>query len=515
MRHILLLSLLLLVAGALLIRRPSDLSSSNKKAPLVVYCAAGLKKPVESLAAEYTKETGVEVQIQYGGTATLLSSIRTVRSGDVFIAADTLGIEDGRKYQLLSEVIPIIRQRPVLAVPKGNPKNLRTLEDLKQNNIRFALTNPESAAIGRVTRLVLGEAYEPLSKCAAVTKPTVTDIATDLQLGTIDAAIVWDSTVAQFAQLESVFLPVLSEKDEEASAAILASTKQSPEALRFSRYLAAPERGGNVFSSMGFPPIKGDKWISTQEMILYSGGVNRPAVEQLLREFSDREGAKVTTIFNGCGVLCASMKTMGDSANPKFPDAYYACDLCFIPPLAKQFPQAWVLTETEIGIVVKKGNPKNIRSLQDLSKQGLRVGLCNAEQSTLGFMTRGMLKSLNLTEALTPNVAVQVPTADFLINQMRAGALDAAVVYRVNAAQQSEHLDFLPIPHPGAKASQPFSIRPDSPNAQLAGRLLEFFKAHRDRFESAGFLWKGEEAPVNSAKIEIPAWLRPNQVNQP
>jgi ABC-type molybdate transport system substrate-binding protein len=122
-----------------------------------------------------------------------------------------------------------------------------------------------------------------------------------------------------------------------------------------------------------------------------------------------------------------------------------------------------------------------------------------------------MLKSRDLTEAVAKNVAVEVPTADFLINQMRAGALDAAIVYRVNAIPQAEHLDFLPIEHPGAKAAQPFSIRSDTPNAQLAGRLLDFFKKHRTRFEAAGFAWKGEEKPLDSSKIEIPEWLRPNQ----
>mgnify|MGYP000703379158 CR=1 FL=1 len=46
------------------------------------------------------------------------------------------------------------------------------------------------------------------------------------------------------------------------------------------------------------------------------------------------------------------MKTMGDSSNPHFPDAYYACDLCFVPPVADVFPEAVILTQTDIGIVV-------------------------------------------------------------------------------------------------------------------------------------------------------------------
>jgi ABC-type molybdate transport system substrate-binding protein len=339
-------------------------------------------------------------------------------------------------------------------------------------------------------------------------KTTVTEIAADLSIGAVDAAILWNSTVPQFSGIAAVEVPELQGKVENASAAVLAASAQPAAALRFARYMAAPEKGGAIFPANGFEPVKGDHWSVTPEMILYSGGVNRLAVEKLLHEFSEREGAAVTTVFNGCGILCATMKTMGDSTNPKFPDAYYACDLCFVPPVAEQFPEAVMLTETDIGIVVKKGNPHNVKTLADLAQPDLKVGLCNAEQSTLGYMTRGMLRQTGLNEAVRKNVVVEVPTADFLINQMRAGALDAAVVYRVNATPQSEHLDYVPIDHPGAKAIQPFSVRADSPNRQLAGRLLAFLQAHRGSFEAAGFNWRGNEEPIKSNKIVVPDWLK-------
>jgi molybdate transport system substrate-binding protein len=216
----------------------------------------------------------------------------------------------------------------------------------------------------------------------------------------------------------------------------------------------------------------------------------------------------MTTVFNGCGILCASMKTMGGADDPKFPDAYYACDLCFVPPVADMFPEAVILTQTDIGIVVKKRNPRGVKTLADLAQPNLRVGLCNAEQSTLGYMTRGMLKSSGLNDSVRKNVVVETPTADLLVTQLRAGALDAAIVYRVNTqAAAAESLDFLPIQHEGAKAVQPFSVRTSSPNAQLGQRLLTFLKANRAKFEQAGFQWRGEEA-IPSKDIKVPDWLK-------
>ena len=508
MRNLAVIVILLAVALGIVAILPRQNAPAPGTASLTVYCSAGLKKPVEAIAERYRIETGVEVKLQFGGTGTLLANLRAAQQGDLFITADQAGINDGKKYDLIREVIPLVSQRPVIAVRAGNPKGIKALADLQRDDVKLALVNPEAAAIGRVVKAKLGATYEPLAAHATVQKPTVTEIASDLSLGAVDAAIIWDSTVPQFKGLEAVEAPEISTHVEKASVAVLAFSKQSPAALRFARYLAAPERGGEIFKQNGFTPIAGDKWADKPEMVLYSGGVNRPAIEGLLREFADREGVSVTTVFNGCGVLCATMKTMNDATDPKFPDAYYACDLCFVPPVAQQFPQSVMLTQTDIGIVVKKGNPRGVRTLADLAQPGLRLGLCNAEQSTLGYMTRGMLRDSAIYDAVRKNVVVEVPTADFLVNQMRAGALDAAIVYRVNAAPQAEHLDYLTIDHPGAKAVQPFSVRAGSPNAQLAARLLEFFRAHHERFETAGFEWRGDEVAIDSKKIEVPPWLR-------
>jgi molybdate transport system substrate-binding protein len=257
-----------------------------------------------------------------------------------------------------------------------------------------------------------------------------------------------------------------------------------------------------------FIPALGDPFTPKPELVLYSGGVNRPAIEKLVQQFADREGVDVTTVFNGCGILCATMKALDKTSGSKMPDAYYACDVCFVPPVADQFPEAVLLTETAIIIATPKGNPKKIATLADLAQPGLKLGVCNAEQSTLGFMTQAMLKSTNLLDSVMKNVVVQVPTADFLVNQMRAGALDAAIVYQVSIQQVAEHFDAIPLPKDIARAVQPFAVRKDSHHYHLSQRLLTFLRAHRSAFEDAGFIWKGESKPIPSSQLEIPAHLK-------
>jgi len=501
---VLLFSVAALAAAAWVALKPQNGGNSA----ITVFCAAGLKKPVEEIALAYQKETGSEVRLQYGGTGTLLSQIRVAKQGDLFIAADDGSLADAKKLDVTREEFGLVRQKPVIAVAKGNPKHVDGFAALKQPGIKLALPNPEAASIGRVAKQLLGAEWDALAAKAAVMKPTVTEIAADLSLGAVDAAIVWDSTVAQFKGLEAVAVPELSKHEEFATAAVLSSCTQPAEAMRFARYLAAPEKGGAVFAKHGFAAVRGDRWAARPDLILYSGGVNRPAIEKVLLQFAAREGITITTTYNGCGILCAAMKTMGDSSNPKFPDVYYACDVCFVPPVAEHFPEAVMLTEAEIVIAVPKGNPQGIQTLADLARPGLRVGLCNAEQSTLGFLTSSMLKSMNLWESVSKNASSQVPTGDFLVNQMRTGSLDAAVVYRINIQNATDHFDAVPLPADKSKAVQPFAVRRDSDHQQLGHRLLAFLRENRKSFEEAGFTWKGETAPVKSAEIVLPEWLK-------
>jgi molybdate transport system substrate-binding protein len=482
----------------------------TEKPALVVYCAAGIRKPLEAVAAAFEAECGTPIRFQFGGSGTLLSQLRVAREGDLFIAADTETMQTASGSGLTQEVLPFAMQTPVVCVRTGNPKGVASFEDLFRADLKLALTNPETASIGKAVRTAAGARWEQLAGAVTVMKPTVTEIAADLSLGAVDAAILWDALPSQFSGIEAVHLPELDARREPASAGILASSTQPAEALKFARFLAAPEKGGELLKSAGFVPLSGDAWAAKPELVLYSGGVNRPAIESLLQAFSTREGVGMTTVFNGCGILCATMKTLGNGEHSKFPDAYYACDLCFVPPVAEQFPEAFLLTETEIGIAVREGNPKGVKTLADLAQPGLRVGLCNAEQSTLGFMTRGIVKSSGLLESIQRNVVVEVPTADFLVNQMRAGALDAAIVYRVNVQAAYAPLEFLPLTHAGARAVQPFAVRAHSPNRHMALRLLDFLKAHRADFEKAGFVWRGTEAPVQSKQIEVPPWLKNN-----
>jgi ABC-type molybdate transport system substrate-binding protein len=219
----------------------------------------------------------------------------------------------------------------------------------------------------------------------------------------------------------------------------------------------------------------------------------RPAVERTITEFEQREGVRVTRVYNGCGILVGQMKA------GQMPDAYFACDSEFMNQVSGLFQPPANVSQNELVILVKKGNPHNIRSLADLTKPDLRVGVGHEKQCAMGWLTQRTFDESGLKTELMKNVVVQSPTGDMLVNQMRSGSLDAAVAYLSNAAGSAEFLDAVRIHGiPCSVATQPFAVAKESKHKQLAERLLAAIRAKssEERFTSEGFRWIGPKQPA-------------------
>ncbi|MFO0929016.1 MAG: molybdate ABC transporter substrate-binding protein [Gemmataceae bacterium] len=462
--------------------------------PLIVLCAASLKAPVEAIAREYGDRYGVEVQLQFGASNTLLATLEVSDRPDLYLPADDSYITTARDKNLVAEVVPLARQRPVLAVPRGNPKAVRGLDDVVRRNLRIAQANPEAAAVGRLVRQVLQRngRWDAFSQRIVVTKPTVTDVAADVQVGAVDAGVVWDTTVASVAGLEVVPVPLFADVHAEVVASVARACAQPAAALHFARYLAARDRGLPVFAKYGFVPVDGDAWAETPELRLLAGAMLRPAIEETITAFEEREGVRVTRVYNGCGILVAQMRT-GDGV----PDAFFACDRAFMTQVHDLFGPPTTVSGNQLVILVHKGNPHGIRRLKDLAKPGLRVGVGHEKQCAMGVLTQQTLREDRSLPGVMKNVKVQSPTGDLLVNQMRTGSLDAAIAYISNAAGAADELEAVPVDIPCAFAEQPFAVGKKSTHPQLAGRLLDALRGREsyERFRAYGFSWKAPLPP--------------------
>jgi molybdate transport system substrate-binding protein len=478
---------LAVLIGILVWDRMGDRGAQTHQ-PLVVYCAAGLKRPVEAVAREYEKRYGVPVKLQYGGSQTLLSGIETIARGDLYLAADDSYIRIGRDKGLLAETLDLARQTLVVAVQEGNPKKIRKLDDLLSDGIRLSFANPDAAAAGKVGREALqkGGHWDAVQKRIVVFKPTVNDVANDVGVGAVDAGIVWDAVVRQMPGLEAVPLPELAGATSLVAVAVLRATTQPAAALRFARFLAARDAGLPVFQEQGFAVVEGDRWAEEPELRLLAGAMLRPAVAETITAFEEREGVRVTRVYNGCGILVAQMRA------GEHPDAYFACDQSFMDSVHDLFLDATPISTNRLVILVPKGNPHGIHSLADLAKPGLKVGVGHEKQCALGVLTQKTLNETCTLGQVMKNVKVQSPTGDMLVNQLLTGSLDAVVAYVSNAAEAADHLEAIPVDVPCAVAVQPLAVGKHSDFKHLAGRLADALRSaeSRRRFEEKGFRWQ-------------------------
>ena len=256
---------LLLVTIMLLFDHGSGENNKIQKS-LDFYCAAGMKLPVAAVVVDYEKEFDVKINVIYGGSGSLLSNIAVFPKGDLYLAADFSYIALAREKGLLSEALPVTQLRAGLAVAKGNPHKIHSLQDILVNDdLKIGLANPDAASIGKFTKEVLTEhkVWEAISQRVqddGVFTGTVNELTNNLKLNSIDVAIVWDAVAAQYPEIFFVSIPEFNSKPKNTTIGILKSTQDSALALHFSRYLTAKNKGLIHFENMGYTIIAGDEW---------------------------------------------------------------------------------------------------------------------------------------------------------------------------------------------------------------------------------------------------------------
>ena len=178
--------------------KPAQNRKVFKGKTITVLSGAALMKPVNELINDFKNETGAKVDVHYGGSAEIFGTLITT-GGDIFIPGAYKYTEDAMKkgFILNNTVKNITYHIPVIVVPKGNPKNINNLEDLRKPNIRLAMGDPNACAIGKVAKKILEKNHilEGVSKNTIVKTPTANQLLIYIATNQADAAIIWKDMV--------------------------------------------------------------------------------------------------------------------------------------------------------------------------------------------------------------------------------------------------------------------------------------------------------------------------------
>ena len=163
---------------------------------LVIFAGSASKPPLDELARSFEASHNAKVEITYGGSGTVLSQMILARTGDLYIpgsqdfmdTAESKGAVDPSTRKVIAYLLPAI------AVPKGNPKNIQTLQDLARPGLRVGIGNPDSVCVGLFAVEIFKSAgiWDKVQPNVVVQAKSCEDTANVLVLGQVDAVIGWD-----------------------------------------------------------------------------------------------------------------------------------------------------------------------------------------------------------------------------------------------------------------------------------------------------------------------------------
>ena len=217
---------------------------------LLLYCGAGIRPPIDELIEVFERLNGIKIVTDYAGSEMLLSKIKVSHRGDLYMPGDRYYIEQAAgKGMILSQKL-VCYFVPVILVQKGNPKNIRSLQDLLPSGLKLGLGNPNACAIGRATREILAKnniPWEAIRENVAFLSLTVNELGMQIQARSLDAVIVWDAVARYYSNYgQEIPIPAENNVISTVDIGVLTFTKNRLSAEKFMEF-AASEQGRAIF----------------------------------------------------------------------------------------------------------------------------------------------------------------------------------------------------------------------------------------------------------------------------
>jgi molybdate transport system substrate-binding protein len=197
------LAAVLAVAALLLAACGGDNSGGQSPAEIKVFAAASLTAAFNELGRRYTAAEGTKVTFNFAGSQALATQIQQGAPADVFASADLDNM--GKAKDLVGTPQSFASNRLAIVVEQGNPKGIRTLDDLAGGDVKVVLAAGEVPA-GRYAKQVLDRAGVKVTPVSQ--EDNVKAVVAKVSLGEADAGIVYVTDVAAGgARVEGVDIP--------------------------------------------------------------------------------------------------------------------------------------------------------------------------------------------------------------------------------------------------------------------------------------------------------------------
>ncbi|MCU0661005.1 MAG: molybdate ABC transporter substrate-binding protein [Myxococcota bacterium] len=172
---------------------------------------------------------------------------------------------------------------------------------------------------------------------------------------------------------------------------------------------------------------------------VFVGSATKPAIEEAALVFEKQEGVKVFLHFGGSGKMLSEIKLArrGDLYLPGSSD---------FMELAKREKLVHPESEQRLAylvpaINVPSGNPLNIRSLEDLARPGLKIGIARPDSVCVGLYAAEVLERAGLAQRVRSNIVTHAESCEKTAQLVALGTVDAVIGWEVFHFWQPEKID--------------------------------------------------------------------------
>ena len=229
---------------------------------------------------------------------------------------------------------------------------------------------------------------------------------------------------------------------------------------------------------------------SKKELLFYVGITMVKPVSELTKEFEKTNNCSIKILQGGSHDLYSSIKSS------KIGDLYLPGSVSYRNKFLKEglLLDGKFVGFNKLSLIVKKGNPKNIKaSLDELTNENLNVVLGNSESSSVGRASKNVLVKFDLYKKAILNTvslgsdsrnlieAIKTDKADLILNWYATSFWEGNKNF-VDAIELEEKYS--------AKSKLVFNLLSTSKNPELSKKFMEYAASKEGRavFKKYGFL---------------------------
>ena len=233
-----------------------------------------------------------------------------------------------------------------------------------------------------------------------------------------------------------------------------------------------------------------------KEIMVFAGAASKPPLDEAAEAFKKQTGIQVYCTYGGSGAVLSQMELSksGDLYMPGSPDYIVMAERDNIIDPTSTKIIAYLIPV----ISVQHGNPKNIQSLADLAKPGIKVGIGNPEAVCVGLYAIEILDYNHLLVDVYKNIITQAASCDATATLISLKSVDAVMGWDVFHYWAPDNIDtvYLKPEQLPRIAYIPAAISTFTKDRASVGAFIDFLasKTGQDIFKKWGYITTEAEA---------------------